>query len=99
MQTDVCAVHAHNRLVCMYGTYVIRTGCWTHVRHICHQKWLLDSLLDLGHHDYGRQLDVFSLTPGNQAHATTTLVIWYKQTQSMDTSSKLTNRLRHTIYY
>ena len=49
-------------------------------------------MADLGHHEYGRQFEVFSLTPGNQAHATTTLILWYKQTHGMDTSSKLTNR-------
>ena len=48
-------------------------------------------MADLGHHEYGRQFEVFSLTPGNQADATTTLILWYKQTQ-IDTSSKLTNR-------
>ena len=44
MQTNLCTVHSHNRLFCMYGTYVNRTSCWTHVRYICHQKSLLDSL-------------------------------------------------------
>jgi len=47
---------------------------------------------DMGHHEYGRTFEVYSLTPGNQAHATTTLVLWYKQTQMIDTPAKLTNR-------
>ena len=49
-------------------------------------------MADLGHHEYGRQFEVFSLTPGNQADATITLILWYKQTLGMDTLSRLTNR-------
>ena len=65
-------------------------------RTLTHQRWfdveLKAGMADLGHHEYGRLMKVFSLHPGNQAHATTTIILWYKQTGIVDTPTKLINR-------
>jgi len=65
-------------------------------RTLTHQRWfdveLKAGMADLGHHEYGRLMKVFSLHPGNQAHATTTIILWYKQTGIADTPTKLINR-------
>ena len=65
-------------------------------RALMHQRWLdielKAGMANLGQHEYGRLFQAFSLTPGNQAHVTTTLILWHKQTQRTDTSSKLASR-------
>jgi len=58
--------------------------------------WFVELKASMGHirrNDYGREIEVFSITPSNHAQATLSIILWHESTTINDTISKLVQRM------